>query len=100
MGRSSLAYFRAQCSDRRTWSTATASTPSLGRGEGLPEPIQAFLPPIVGKGQDPAPLEIRDHREVAVPPVARLPVVADRFLLTLGLPEGPRVKGHPGWRPP
>lgn len=38
----------------------------LGGGEGLPEAVQALPLPVIGDVQDPARVQIRDHREVAM----------------------------------
>jgi len=39
----------------------------LGLGEGPPEAVEALRLPVRRKVQDPTPLQIRDHREIAVP---------------------------------
>jgi hypothetical protein len=49
----------------------------LGGREGLPEPVQALLLAVLREIQDPAPLQIRDHGEVAMALGDRLLVHAE-----------------------
>ncbi len=66
----------------------------LGGREGLPEPVQALLRAVLREIQNPAPLRIRDHREVPMPLGDRLlvhPEARDDVVAAAGEAPGHRA---------